>query len=139
MHCPLQVRARLLDASAYPWPAWLPRGAHGDDVWIFVSRTEHVTGEARANVAGRLRHHDFVQAPFSWHWQIRGSKHWQLWPPGSCAEHCAPREVSVECGEMLFIDTDLWEHATSTHAPSDVTSISVALEAGRAAWWNMSY
>ena len=81
---------------------------------------------------GRDRHHDVVQAPFSWHWQVRGSKRWQLWPPRACEAHCAKREVTVACGEMFFIDTDLWEHATSSTARDE--SLSVALEASRSLW-----
>ena len=93
--------------------------------------------ERSESVQGRPRHHDVVGAPFSWHWQIRGSKRWQLWPPHLCRNQCPPREVTVKCGEMIFIDTDLWDHATSSEAdaPGGETSLSIALESDKSLWY----
>lgn len=114
---------------------------YGDSLWVFVGRN---MCEAKP-LEGRKLHTDDISHSGTFHVQVSGRKRWRLVPTQelrktrlSCdadkAEGGADEDdagVVVECGpgDVLFLSTKLWWHATElpcTADAADAVSISYA-------------
>ena len=47
--------------------------------------------------------------------QIRGRKTWLINPPPDCEHVCRRHSVTVESGDVIIIDTNIWYHETFVH------------------------
>ena len=54
----------------------------------------------------------------SWQAQLRGKKTWTLAPPPECESTCSPFNVTVNTGDMIVINTNIWYHGTYIHPGS---------------------
>ncbi|XP_062569285.1 uncharacterized protein LOC134231353 [Saccostrea cucullata] len=88
----------------YSRPYFLPKQAESSKTdWIFMGSPGY----------GASMHIDYVNNP-SWQAQITGTKRWTLEPPPECYFACKQSffDVTVQPGEIIVLDTNLWFHAT---------------------------
>lgn len=86
----------------YSRPHFLPADSESSAIdWIFMGWSGH----------GASVHLDYVQRP-SWQAQISGRKTWRLFPVPECEHVCGSLQISVEKGDIVFIDTNQWYHDT---------------------------
>lgn len=118
-----EERARMEDGSA-PWyvgwsncdfaaanllrkhyerPYFLPRLSESSKTdWIFMGSPGY----------GAHLHIDNVGHP-SWQAQITGTKRWTLEPPPECYFQCPLSvQVTVQPGQIIVLDTNIWYHST---------------------------
>ena len=90
---------------------------HGKAVWFFVGHNK-----SRRTLPGRPEHTDAVKHDGTWHFQVCGSKIWNLRPASrdlakylglesEDPEKCRT-SVCVKAGEVLLVDTRQWWHHT---------------------------
>lgn len=87
----------------YSRPYFLPQQSESSKTdWIFMGSPGY----------GASLHIDYVNHP-SWQAQITGTKRWTLEPPPECYFQC-PRSftVTVQPGEIIVLDTNMWYHST---------------------------
>ncbi|GKZ00310.1 hypothetical protein MPSEU_000983900 [Mayamaea pseudoterrestris] len=105
-----------------------------DALWFFFGRNPRVKGAL--NLSGRSEHTDSVSHDGTWHYQLSGSKIWELRASSCMKRHldqhfaCGWDEskrlvVKVEQGDVLVINTRLWFHQTII-PPQRVPSVSYA-------------
>ncbi|XP_077980612.1 bifunctional arginine demethylase and lysyl-hydroxylase JMJD6-A-like [Glandiceps talaboti] len=100
----------------YQRPYFLPEDSESSSLdWIFMGGS----GQG-ANI-----HLDFVQRP-SWQAQISGKKTWTLIPSPECEDVCKSMEITVNKGDIIIIDTNIWYHSTFI-APGEI-SITIGSE-----------
>ncbi|CAL8125519.1 unnamed protein product [Orchesella dallaii] len=101
----------------FPRPDFLPDeyDTTGSD-WIFIGTPG----------PGAPMHLDYVRRP-SWQAQLSGIKRWQVRPVYECESAC-PNTVTftVNTGDMVFVDTNLWFH--QTFVEGDKLSMSIGWE-----------
>lgn len=86
----------------YSRPYFLPENSEGSTLdWIFIGTPGY----------GANMHIDHVLYP-SWQAQIKGRKLWTLEPVPECFAECRTLEVTVESGEIIVLDTNIWYHKT---------------------------
>ena len=100
-------------------PSFLKGVTHSPCSWFFFGR--NVPGTGAAPMRGKPFHVDAVRNDGTWHLQTSGTKTWRLkpnvhadWPtaggpPGIPGDSLS---VSVECGDILAVNTRLWFHET---------------------------
>lgn len=71
-------------------------------------------------------HIDNVDLP-SWQAQVRGRKQWTLRPVPECHFQCKEFNFTVEPGEIIVLNTNVWYHKTSV-ASEDEISITIGSE-----------
>lgn len=110
------VAANIL-RKYYARPYFLPASAESSKTdWIFMGSPGY----------GANMHVDNVKNP-SWQAQIRGVKTWTLMPPLECRYACpSPLTVTVQPGEVIVLDTNVWYHSTVIQ-PGDM-SITIGSE-----------
>merc|ERR1711879_741404 len=90
----------------YEMPSFLPDGlAPPEKNWIFMGTSGY----------GANFHVDELPYP-TWQAQIQGKKKWSLKSPPECFMACnSYKEFSavLEEGDMIFVDTRFWYHATT--------------------------
>lgn len=102
--------------SYYKRPIFLPQdGEDSATDWIFMG-----TSGKGANV-----HLDNVERP-SWQAQLSGKKTWYLFPSPECQDICHQINATMETGDIIIVDTNVWYHSTSI-APG-VISITIGSE-----------
>jgi hypothetical protein len=90
--------------------------------WMFLGRNTSATP-----LPGRAEHTDSIQHHGTFHYQMAGSKLWKLRPTQELRDMCNDRDVAlldsyvhtVEQGDMFFINTRLWWHATELPGVAD--------------------
>lgn len=83
-------------------PSFLPQGSETSLIdWMFLG----TTGQ------GAATHIDYIQKP-SWQAQLSGRKTWTLIPPPECDSQCKTLRVTLDKGDILIVDTNLWYHST---------------------------
>lgn len=87
----------------YKRPYFLPELSESSKTdWIFMGSPGY----------GAHLHIDNVENP-SWQAQITGTKKWTLEPPPECYYTCPDRiEVTVQPGQIIVLDTNIWYHST---------------------------
>ncbi|KAL7645329.1 UNVERIFIED_CONTAM: hypothetical protein RMT77_003715 [Armadillidium vulgare] len=86
----------------YERPYFLPLNSETSKTdWIFMGTPGH----------GAHLHIDHVGNP-SWQAQIKGRKTWTLEPPLECYFKCFNLQVTVNQGEIIVLDTNIWYHET---------------------------
>jgi len=114
-NCHPKVRQVL--RSYYQHPEFLPSDSESSALdWIFMGAPGPAT----------TTHLDYVLRP-SWQAQISGRKLWQLLPPPECEAFCKGFNITVETGDIVFIDTNQWYHNTCI-LPEGGLSISIGSE-----------
>ncbi|XP_025083903.1 uncharacterized protein LOC112557950 [Pomacea canaliculata] len=102
--------------SHYQKPYFLPEDSESIPTdWIFLG----------GSGPGANMHLDEVQLP-SWQAQISGRKSWRLLPSPECYHVCSEMNVTVEKGDILVLDTNMWFHSTFVH-PGEI-SIAIGAE-----------
>ena len=71
-------------------------------------------------------HIDNVDLP-SWQAQVRGRKQWTLRPVPECYFVCREFSFTVEPGEIIVLNTNVWYHKTFV-ASEDEISITIGSE-----------
>ncbi|WAR11634.1 hypothetical protein MAR_025814 [Mya arenaria] len=101
----------------YRRPYFLPRLSESSKTdWIFMGSPGY----------GAHMHIDNVQRP-SWQAQITGTKRWTLEPPPECYYVCEDQlQVTVQPGQIIVLDTNIWFHST-LNVGSDI-SITIGSE-----------
>lgn len=100
----------------YQQPYFLPPDSESVDVdWIFMGGPGPGAGV----------HLDYVERP-SWQAQILGRKTWQLLPPPECEAICTGFNVTVDKGDIIVVDSNIWYHSTYIH--SGEISITIGSE-----------
>lgn len=101
----------------YSKPYFLPRSSESSKTdWIFMGTPGY----------GAHMHVDNVGNP-SWQAQVTGYKKWSLMPPPECYFDCKQLlEVTVNPGEIIVLDTNIWFH--STRNVGDDLSITIGSE-----------
>lgn len=100
----------------YKRPEFLPNDSDSSTQdWIFMGGFG----------GGAYLHIDYVKRP-SWQAMISGSKTWTLVPSPECQRYCPPMNVTMEVGDILIIDTNMWYHRTYIH-PGQI-SITIGSE-----------
>ncbi|KAL3287136.1 hypothetical protein HHI36_001616 [Cryptolaemus montrouzieri] len=100
----------------YSRPYFLPYSSENIALhWIFMGSPGK----------GAPLHVDNVLYP-SWQAQIKGLKQWYLTPPLECSFECHSFSVTVEPGELIMLDTNVWYHKT-TILPGEI-SITIGTE-----------
>ncbi|XP_037076776.1 bifunctional arginine demethylase and lysyl-hydroxylase JMJD6-B-like [Pollicipes pollicipes] len=97
----------------YTRPYFLPETAELSRLdWIFMGTPGF----------GAHLHIDHVKHP-SWQAQLHGRKMWTLEPPRECLSVCRSMDVTVNQGEIIVLDTNMWYHMTQI--VSDEISITI--------------
>ncbi|KAK7507456.1 hypothetical protein BaRGS_00001391 [Batillaria attramentaria] len=97
-------------------PDFLPANTEGTPMdWIFMGSPG----------PGAPLHIDTVERP-SWQAQVSGRKTWQLVPSAECEAVCHSFNVTVEKGDIIFVETNMWYHSTFVH-PGEI-SIAIGSE-----------
>lgn len=110
-------KVRQILRSYYQHPEFLPADSESSALdWIFMGAPGPAT----------TMHLDYVLRP-SWQAQISGRKLWQLLPPPECEAFCKGFNITVETGDIVFIDTNQWYHNTCI-LPEGGLSISIGSE-----------
>ncbi|XP_045034123.1 uncharacterized protein LOC116928992 [Daphnia magna] len=100
----------------YSRPYFLPERSESSRTdWIFMGTAG----------LGAHMHVDHVSLP-SWQAQCRGKKVWSLEPPPECHYQCQSMEVTVEAGDTIVLDTNIWYH--KTNVVSEEVSITIGSE-----------
>ncbi|XP_043218451.1 uncharacterized protein LOC122379903 [Amphibalanus amphitrite] len=100
----------------YSRPYFLPDTSESSRLdWIFMGTPGF----------GAHMHIDHVRNP-SWQAQLHGQKLWTLQPPPECQSVCRRMETTVNPGEIIVLDTNIWYHMTTI--VSDVISITIGSE-----------
>ncbi|XP_002731871.1 uncharacterized protein LOC100374815 [Saccoglossus kowalevskii] len=101
----------------YERPYFLPVDSESSALdWIFMG----------GSGIGANIHLDFVQRP-SWQAQISGQKIWTLIPPPECEDVCKESmKVTVNKGDIIVVDTNIWYHSTYV-TPGEI-SITIGSE-----------
>ncbi|KAI9551541.1 hypothetical protein GHT06_021874 [Daphnia sinensis] len=100
----------------YSRPYFLPERSESSRTdWIFIGTAG----------LGAHMHVDHVSLP-SWQAQCRGKKVWSLEPPPECHYQCQSMEVTVEAGDTIVLDTNIWYH--KTNVVSEEVSITIGSE-----------
>ncbi|KAI8426094.1 hypothetical protein MSG28_005053 [Choristoneura fumiferana] len=76
---------------------------------------------------GAVMHLDYISR-LMWQGQVKGLKKWSIAPVPECDDVCHKLEYYVEPGDIVFLDTRLWYHATSI--PKGQFSMTVQSEYG---------
>ncbi|XP_047469996.1 uncharacterized protein LOC125025803 [Penaeus chinensis] len=88
-----------------PRPPFLPAASESSALdWVFMG----------GGGAGAAWHLDYVQRP-SWQAQISGTKSWHFRPVPECQDVCHSFSVTVNKGDIIFVDTNQWYHTTFIH------------------------
>ncbi|XP_076452809.1 uncharacterized protein LOC143288316 isoform X2 [Babylonia areolata] len=113
-NCHDGVRMKL--RKFYQRPYFLPPDSESaPEDWIFMGGPG----------VGAQVHLDYVERP-SWQAQISGTKTWELIPSPECEAVCHSFNVTVEKGDIIVVDTNIWYHSTFVH-PGEV-SITIGAE-----------
>nr|CAH0111864.1 unnamed protein product [Daphnia galeata] len=100
----------------YSRPYFLPERSESSRTdWIFMGTAG----------LGAHMHVDHVSLP-SWQAQIRGQKLWSLEPPPECYYQCQAMEITVQPGDTIVLDTNIWYH--KTNVVSEEISITIGSE-----------
>lgn len=76
---------------------------------------------------GAVMHLDYISR-LMWQGQVKGVKWWSIAPVPECDDVCHKLQYYVEPGDIVFLDTRLWYHATSI--PKGQFSLTVQSEYG---------
>ncbi|KAJ8032491.1 hypothetical protein HOLleu_26032 [Holothuria leucospilota] len=99
-NCDTRVMMEL--RKYYQKPFFLPDDSISSNLdWIFIGGAGPGAG----------LHIDLVDSA-SWQAQIKGKKTWTLVPPPECEQKCQELNVTVEQGDIIVLDTNLWFHKT---------------------------
>ncbi|KAF6041423.1 hypothetical protein EB796_000270 [Bugula neritina] len=102
--------------SHYTAPTFLPDDSESSNLdWLFMGGFG-----GGANI-----HIDSVQRP-SWQAMIAGKKSWKIIPSPECDSVCKTLNATMEKGDIILVDTNMWYHSTYIH-PGEM-SITIGSE-----------
>lgn len=94
--------SRAVTSKIYTKPDFLPQlDAEKKTDWVFMGGAGH----------GAPIHIDYVSYP-SWQAQLTGRKTWRFIPSYECESVCQTLEVTVNTGDVITLDTNMWFHTT---------------------------
>jgi U3 small nucleolar RNA-associated protein 6 len=123
---------KQLPLEAFSWNSW----EYEPCLWIFFGRNP-----SKNDLQGRPEHTDSISHDGTWHYQLSGTKRWFLRPTGKLLEHLKEKlsseefsswtestRIQVDChrGDVLVVNTRLWNHQTIIPSSQTEPSVSYA-------------